>query len=51
MKKLLSTLFMFLAVFLGITTVNAADDYIIFHNSNFVGVNQIYNAGSTYKAM
>ena len=49
MKKLLSTLFMFLAVFLGITTVNAADDYIIFHNSNFVGVNQIYNAGSTYK--
>lgn len=49
MKKLFSSLFMFLAVLLGITSVNAADDSIIFYNTNLVGVNQIYNAGTTYK--
>ena len=49
MKKFLSSLFMFLAVLLGITNVNAADDSITFYNTNMVGVNQIYDAGTTYK--
>lgn len=49
MKKFLSVLFTMLIAFCGLTSANAVDDSIKFHNESLVGVNKIKGAGTTYK--
>lgn len=49
MRKFLSFLLATLIAFTGLVTVDAADDSIKFYNESLVGVNKIYNAGTTYK--
>lgn len=49
MKRFFSKLFTILVAFGILTSVNAVDDSIKFHNSKMSGVSMIYNAGTTYK--
>ena len=49
MKKFLSFIFTLIISLFGITSVNAVDDSVIFHDEIFSGVTTIPGAGSTYK--
>ena len=48
-KRLFYFILMLMVTLTGMNTVEAVDDYVIFHNEYFTGVQQIPGAGSSYK--
>lgn len=49
LKRLFYFVLMLMVALTGMNTVDAVDDYVIFHNEYFNGVQQIPGAGSSYK--